>query len=50
MKIASTIQEIGANESPAKTTRLLLRLIRAAQPVSRADLARWFGHAKIVLM
>ena len=48
MKINQTIQDIAAaNEpdaaNPARTTRLLLRLLRASQPVSRADLARRVG-------
>jgi len=43
MKINPTIQDIAAHESPARTTRLLLRLLRAAQPISRADLARRVG-------
>ena len=43
MKISSTIKDIASYESPAKTIRLLLKLTRAAQPVSRADLARLIG-------
>jgi predicted NBD/HSP70 family sugar kinase len=43
MKINPTIQDAAAHESPARTTRLLLRLLRAAQPISRADLARRIG-------
>ncbi|HEY0426692.1 MAG TPA: ROK family protein [Pyrinomonadaceae bacterium] len=44
MKINLIIPHVAANDSepasPARTTRLLLRLLRAAQPISRADLAR----------
>lgn len=47
MKISPTIERLDAaaadSNGPARTTRLLLRLLRAAQPVSRADLARRIG-------
>lgn len=47
MKHFSTIknnsQKDADRASPAKTTRLLLRLIRAAQPISRVELARRIG-------
>ncbi|MGC2237592.1 MAG: ROK family transcriptional regulator [Pyrinomonadaceae bacterium] len=43
MKINPTIQDAFAHESPARTTRLILRLIRSMQPVSRVDLARRIG-------
>jgi predicted NBD/HSP70 family sugar kinase len=47
MKISPTFEHAAAAAydaaGPARTTRLLLRLLRAAQPISRADLARRIG-------
>lgn len=45
MKNPSKVQSIAPPEAatPAKTARMLLRLVRAAQPISRIELARRLG-------
>lgn len=48
MKLDSTVTNIAAKNAPdsavpAKTTRMLLRLLRAAQPISRVDIAARLG-------
>src|ERR1043165_648591 len=39
----STFKETTEGTSPARAARMLLRLVRAAQPISRVDLARRLG-------
>ena len=39
----STMKEMPESVSPARAVRMLLRLVRAAQPISRVDLARRLG-------
>src|SRR3954452_5890757 len=43
ISLSSVIKETTESPSPARAARMLLRLVRAAQPISRADLARRLG-------
>lgn len=42
-EVRSAVQNGSENATPAKATRMLLRLLRATQPVSRVDLATRLG-------
>ncbi len=41
--LTTSIEASDSNGSPARATRMLLRLVRAAQPISRIELARRLG-------